>query len=98
MDRFGPDNFFSQPPLISFKRDKNIGNFLVRSAFKTSNQAETFKFARARADLDPAPPLPARVGGFFLGHPLPSPPAGGGVFLDHPLAFFLAGGGLFQVG
>ena len=21
---------FSQPPLISFKRDKNIGNFLVR--------------------------------------------------------------------
>ena len=24
---------FSQPPLISFKRDKNIGNFLVRSAF-----------------------------------------------------------------
>ena len=27
---------FSQPPLISFKRDKNVGNFLVRSAFKTS--------------------------------------------------------------
>ena len=26
---------FSQPPLISFKRDKNIGNFLVSSAFKT---------------------------------------------------------------
>ena len=26
---------FSQPPLISFKRDKNVGNFLVRSAFKT---------------------------------------------------------------
>ena len=25
---------FSQPPLISFKRDKNVGNFLVRSAFK----------------------------------------------------------------
>jgi len=24
---------FSQPPLISFKRDKNIGNFLVRSSF-----------------------------------------------------------------
>ena len=24
---------FSQPPLISFKRDKNIGNFLVRSVF-----------------------------------------------------------------
>ena len=24
---------FSQPPLISFKRDKNVGNFLVRSVF-----------------------------------------------------------------
>ena len=24
---------FSQPPLISFKRDKNIGNFLVKSSF-----------------------------------------------------------------
>ena len=24
---------FSQPPLISFKRDKNVGNFLVRSTF-----------------------------------------------------------------
>ena len=29
---------FSQPPLISFKRDKNIGNFLVRSSFQTNNQ------------------------------------------------------------
>ena len=27
---------FSQPPLISFKRDKNIGNLFVRSAFQTS--------------------------------------------------------------
>ena len=26
---------FSQPSLISFKRDKNVGNFLVRSTFKT---------------------------------------------------------------
>ena len=34
---------FSQPPLISFKRDKNIGNFLVRSAFQMSDQPETFK-------------------------------------------------------
>ena len=25
---------FSQPPLISFKRDKNIGNFLVRGVLK----------------------------------------------------------------
>ena len=33
---------FSQPPLISFKRDKSIGNFLVRSAFQLSNQPGTF--------------------------------------------------------
>ena len=44
---------FSQPPLISFKRDKNIGNFLVRSAFQTSNQAGTFKWARARCKTCP---------------------------------------------
>ena len=29
---------FSQPPLISFKRDKNKGNFLVRSSFQTNDQ------------------------------------------------------------
>ena len=29
---------FSQPPLISFRRDKNVGNFLVRSALKTNEQ------------------------------------------------------------
>ena len=34
--------------LISFKRDKNIGNFLVRSVFQTSDQPGTFKCARAR--------------------------------------------------
>ena len=28
---------FSQPPLISFKRDRNIGNFLIRSSFQTSD-------------------------------------------------------------
>ena len=45
-----PDSgrIFSQPPLISLKRDKNKGNFLVRSAFQTSNQPGTFKCARAR--------------------------------------------------
>ena len=37
---------FSQPPLISFKRDKNIGNFLVRSALKSHDQLGTFKCAR----------------------------------------------------
>ena len=44
---------FSQPPLISFKRDKNIGNLLVRSAFQTSNQAGTFKCACARCKTCP---------------------------------------------
>ena len=39
---------FSQPPLISFKRDQNVGNFLVRSALKTNEQPGTFKCARSR--------------------------------------------------
>ena len=39
---------FSQPPLISFKRDKNVGNFLVRSALKSNEQPGTFKCARSR--------------------------------------------------
>ena len=44
---------FSQPPLISFKRDKNIGNFLVRSAFQTIEQPGTFKCARTRCKTCP---------------------------------------------
>ena len=32
----------SQPPLISFKRDKNIGNVLVRSSFQTNDQPKNF--------------------------------------------------------
>ena len=44
---------FSQPPLISFKCDKNIGNFLVSSAFKTSEQPGTFKCACARCRTCP---------------------------------------------
>ena len=39
---------FSQPPLVSSKHDKNIGNFLVRSSFQTSDQSGTFKCARSR--------------------------------------------------
>ena len=39
---------FSQPPLISFKSDKYVGNFLVRSALKTNEQPGTFKCARSR--------------------------------------------------
>ena len=33
-----PGRIFSQPPLISFKRDNDVGNFLVISAFQTSGQ------------------------------------------------------------
>ena len=29
---------FAQPPLFSFRRDKNIGNFLVRTAFQRNDQ------------------------------------------------------------
>ena len=39
---------FSQPPLISFKRDKNVGKVLVRSVLKTNEQPGTFKCARSR--------------------------------------------------
>ena len=42
---------FSQPLLISFKRDKNIGNFLVRISFQTNDHSETFKCARSHAKL-----------------------------------------------
>ena len=44
---------FSQPPLISFKRDKSIGNFLVRSSFQTNDQSGTFKCARSRCKTCP---------------------------------------------
>ena len=44
---------FSQPPLISFKHDKNVGNFLVRSAFKTIEKPGTFKCARSRCKTCP---------------------------------------------
>ena len=44
---------FSQPPLISFKRDKSIGNFLVRSSFQANDQPGTFKCARARCKTCP---------------------------------------------
>ena len=44
---------FSQPPLISFKRDKNVGNFLVRSTFKTIEKPGTFKCTRSRCKTCP---------------------------------------------
>ena len=44
---------FSQPPLVSFKRDKNIGNFLVRSVLKSDDQPGTFECARKRCNICP---------------------------------------------
>ena len=44
---------FSQPPLISFKRDKNIGNYLVRCSFQTNDQSGTFKCAHSRCKTCP---------------------------------------------
>ena len=41
-------HIFSLPPLILFKRDKNIGNFQVGSAFKSENQPGTFKWRSTR--------------------------------------------------
>ena len=49
----GTVNILSQPPLISFKRDKNIGNFSVRSSFQTNDQPGTFKCARSRCKTCP---------------------------------------------
>ena len=44
---------FLQPPLISFKRDKNKGNFLVRGSFQANDQSGTFKCARSRCKTCP---------------------------------------------
>ena len=46
-------HMFSLPPLISFKRDKNLGNFLVRSAFKFNDQPGTFTCKRKRCKTCP---------------------------------------------
>jgi len=39
--------------LISFKRDKQVGNFLIKTVFPTSEQPSTFKCARARCKTCP---------------------------------------------
>ena len=39
--------------MISFKRDKNVGNFLVKSTFKTIEKPGTFKCARSRCKTCP---------------------------------------------
>ena len=46
-------HIFPLPPLVSFKRDKNPGNFLVRSVFKSDNQPGTFKSTRTRCKTCP---------------------------------------------
>ena len=46
-------HIFSLPPLISFKSDTNLGNFLVRSAFKSNNQPGTNTCKRTRCKTYP---------------------------------------------
>ena len=38
----------AQPLLISYKRDKNLSNFLVKNTLKSDHQPGTFKCARVR--------------------------------------------------
>ena len=49
--RFG--TIVSQPRLISFQCDNNIGNFLVRISFQTYDQPGTFEWARSRCKTCP---------------------------------------------
>ena len=44
---------FTQPLLISYKRDKNLSNFLVKSTLKSDHQPGTFKCARVRCRTCP---------------------------------------------
>ena len=46
-------HIYSLPPLISFKRDKNIGYFLVGSEFESENQPGTFKCKLTRCKICP---------------------------------------------
>ena len=44
---------FAQPLLISYKRDENLSNFLVKSTLKSDHQPGTFKCARVRCRTCP---------------------------------------------
>ena len=44
---------FAQPLHISYKRDKNLSNFLVKSTLKSDHQPGTFKCARVRCRTCP---------------------------------------------
>ena len=46
-------DIFPTNHLVSFKRAKNIGNFLVRSVLKSDDQPGTFKCARKRCNTCP---------------------------------------------
>ena len=58
---------FSQPPLISFKRDQNKGNFLVRSSFQTNDQPGTFKCTRTQCKTCPFIPPGGTPWNFWWG-------------------------------
>ena len=47
-------HIFYLPPLISFKRDKSLANFLLGSAFKLNNQPGTFICKRTRCKTCPS--------------------------------------------
>ena len=47
------NTYFLYHQVIPFKRDKNLGNFLVRSAFKFNNQPGTFTGKRKRCKTSP---------------------------------------------
>ena len=55
--------FLYNHALISFKRDENIGNFLVRSAFKSGNQPGTFKCKRTQCKTCPFISTPVNISG-----------------------------------
>ena len=44
---------FAQPLLISYKRDKNLSNFLVKSTLKSDHQPGTFRCAHVRCRTCP---------------------------------------------
>ena len=44
---------FAQPLLVSYKRDKNLSNFVVKSTLKCDHQPGTFKCARVRCRTCP---------------------------------------------
>ena len=83
MNRLGPDTIEMIPILVepfrnfhlklSSKRDKNVGNFLVRRAFQTSDQPGTFICARARCKTCPFICIPSDPSRSLIISPEPQP-------------------------